>query len=224
MDSKLTEVELVTLNKLVDEVEKLNKQLQRFVQQVATCGLDDPCDVEVKPIDSETSSQHLGIKYSSKSNNLIKSVTTVDASCEKVQKCDLVVDEYPKEDHDSLEVNTIADQSIVGDSVQTQSISYILTPILKERSAKLPAKPPDNIYNLDVDDLRALVMILNDTYEEESSLLSFLDLWKHMRGVHKFLQVKVVDGHFVYDKGKRHKYKKKNDLRYMSIWCKISGS
>ncbi|KAL9672860.1 hypothetical protein QQ045_029113 [Rhodiola kirilowii] len=88
--------------------------------EVPVYGLDDPCDVEVKPIDSETSSQHLGVKYSPKSKNLIKSELTVDASCEEVLKSDLVVDEYPKEDHASLEVNTIVDTSDVVDSVQTQ--------------------------------------------------------------------------------------------------------
>ncbi|KAL9683953.1 hypothetical protein QQ045_021382 [Rhodiola kirilowii] len=77
------------------------------------------------------------------------------------------------------------------------SINYIRAPILKVRSAKLPAKPPEIIHSLHVDDLRALVVNMNDYYEEESSLLSFSDLWKCKRGVHKFLKVMAVDGNFL---------------------------
>ncbi|CAM8941925.1 unnamed protein product [Rhodiola kirilowii] len=97
-------------------------------------------------------------------------------------------------------------------TLRTGSINYMPAPILKVRSVKPPAKPPEIIHSLHVDDLRALVVNMNDYYEEESSLLSFSDIWKCKRGVHKFLQVMVVDGNYVFDKGKVHTYNKKNDI------------
>ncbi|CAM8954193.1 unnamed protein product [Rhodiola kirilowii] len=62
--------------------------------------------------------------------------------------------------------------------------SYILVPAVK------------------VDDLSVLLRNMNDFYKVESSLLCWLPPWRGIKGVQRCRYVKIIDGNFVYDKGK----------------------
>ncbi|CAM8923752.1 unnamed protein product [Rhodiola kirilowii] len=53
-----------------------------------------------------------------------------------------------------------------------------------------------------VDDLSVLLRNMNDSYKMESSLLCRLQPWKGIKGVQRCQYVKIIDGNFVYDKGK----------------------
>ncbi|CAM8943635.1 unnamed protein product [Rhodiola kirilowii] len=83
---------------------------------------------------------------------------------------------------------------------QNASMCWLIV-IVGARFRKPPAKPPDGVI-LGKVDVRKEVELPQMCDE-----LNFLTIVLSSNGVHKFLQVMIVDGNFVYDKEKGHKYR-----------------
>ncbi|CAM8997078.1 unnamed protein product [Rhodiola kirilowii] len=59
---------------------------------------------------------------------------------------------------------------------------------------------------VNVDDLSVLLRNMDDFYKVESSLLYRLPPWRGIKGVQRCRYVKIIDGYYVYDKGKSDMY------------------